>query len=401
MTEKSTLGFECVAEDPKLIKVIGVGGAGGNAINHMIQSGVNGVEFIAANTDSQALERSLASIKIPLGTTGLGAGARPEQGRMAAEQAREKIREALSGAQMVFITAGMGGGTGTGAAPVVAQVSKELGILTVGIVTKPFSFEGRKRMSIAEEGIEELNKHVHSIIVVLNEKLFEVMDPDSTAEDCFKEADNVLRNACAGIAEIINVNGQINVDFEDVKTVMAEQGQAMLGTATASGEDRARIAAEGAIACPLLEGVNLKGARGILLNVTSSSKLKISELRLINEIIGKHADPDAMIISGTAVEEDLGDAIRVTVVATGLEGPNAHKEDEPSISIKGRTGLPRIFGASDNQQVDTAGLLQQQDSPSGAGGHRGFSGFFRRASQEDTRDKNIPAYLRRSRQGAY
>ncbi|CAM5204722.1 Cell division protein FtsZ OS=Castellaniella defragrans OX=75697 GN=ftsZ PE=3 SV=1 [Castellaniella defragrans] len=265
-----------------VIKVVGVGGAGGNAVAHMIHSGVQGVEFICANTDSQALITSEAPVQIRLGNTGLGAGAKPEQGRSAAETAREEIRAALAGAHMVFITAGMGGGTGTGAGPVVAEVAKELGILTVGVVTKPFMFEGNKRMRLAEEGIRELTRHVHSLVVVLNENLYELMDKDATQEDCFRAADDVLHNACAGIAEIINVEGNVNVDFEDVKTIMGEQGQAMMGTAVAAGTDRARVAAEQAIACPLLEGVDLHGARGILVNITASRTLEMRETREID-----------------------------------------------------------------------------------------------------------------------
>ncbi|MFZ4709329.1 MAG: cell division protein FtsZ, partial [Zwartia sp.] len=243
------------AKKSTVIKVVGVGGAGGNAVSHMIRSGVQGVDFICCNTDAQALAATNAPVQIRLGSSGLGAGARPDQGRAAAESAREEIRSALAGAHMVFITAGMGGGTGTGAGPIVAEVAKDLGILTVGVVTKPFSFEGNRRMKMSEEGIDELSKHVHSLIVVLNENLYELMDEDATQADCFKAADDVLHNACAGIAEIINVEGNVNVDFQDVKTIMGEQGQAMMGTAIASGPDRARIAAEQAVACPLLEGV--------------------------------------------------------------------------------------------------------------------------------------------------
>lgn len=301
-----------------VIKVVGVGGAGGNAVTHMINSGVQGVDFICANTDSQALASSDAPIQIRLGRSGLGAGAKPDQGRAAAETAREEIRAALNGANMVFITAGMGGGTGTGASPVVAEVAKELGILTVGVVTKPFSFEGNRRLRMAEEGIEELSKHVHSLIVVLNENLYDLMDEDATQSDCFKAADDVLHNACAGIAEIINVEGNVNVDFEDVKTIMGEQGQAMMGTAVASGSNRAREAAERAIACPLLEGVDLHGARGMLVNITSSSSLKMRETREIMDTIRGYAAEDATVIFGTAYDESMGDSLRVTVVATGL-----------------------------------------------------------------------------------
>ncbi len=301
-----------------VIKVVGVGGAGGNAVAHMIRSGISGVEFICANTDAQALATSEAPVQIKLGRSGLGAGAKPEQGRAAAETAREEIRAALNGAHMVFITAGMGGGTGTGAGPVVAEVAKELGILTVGVVTKPFSFEGSKRMKMAEEGITELSKHVHSLIVVLNENLYDLMDEDATQEDCFKAADDVLHNACAGIAEIINVEGNVNVDFEDVKTIMGEQGQAMMGTAIASGADRARVAAEQAIACPLLEGVDLHGARGMLVNITASRTLKMRETREIMDTIRSYAADDATVIYGTAYDESMGENLRVTVVATGL-----------------------------------------------------------------------------------
>ncbi|MGG4776189.1 cell division protein FtsZ [Alcaligenaceae bacterium 429] len=314
------MNFEMLETDSNatVIKVIGVGGAGGNAVNHMVRSGVQGVEFVCANTDAQSLGSSEASIQISLGNTGLGAGAKPEQGRTAAEMAREQIRGALNGAHMVFITAGMGGGTGTGAGPVVAEVAKELGILTVGVVTKPFEFEGARRMRMAEEGINELSKHVHSLIVVLNEKLYDLMDEDATQEDCFKAADDVLHNACAGIAEIINVEGNVNVDFEDVKTIMGEQGQAMMGTAVATGENRAREAAERAIACPLLEGVDLHGARGMLVNITSGRNLKLRETREIMDTIRGYAAEDATVIFGTAYDDSMGDALRVTVVATGL-----------------------------------------------------------------------------------
>ena len=301
-----------------VIKVVGVGGAGGNAVSHMIRAGVQGVDFICCNTDAQALAATNAPVQIRLGRTGLGAGAKPDQGRAAAELAREEIRAALNGANMVFITAGMGGGTGTGAGPVVAEVAKELGILTVGVVTKPFSFEGAKRMKMSEDGISELSKYVHSLIVVLNENLYELMDEDATQSDCFKAADDVLHNACAGIAEIINVEGNVNVDFEDVKTIMGEQGQAMLGTAMASGADRAKVAAEQAVACPLLEGVNLNGARGVLVNITASSSLKMKETRAIMDHISGFASPEATVIFGTAYDDTMGDNLRVTVVATGL-----------------------------------------------------------------------------------
>ena len=302
------------------IRVVGVGGAGGNAVQHMIRRGVQGVEFICMNTDAGALQRSKAEVNLQLGETGLGAGARPEVGASSAMEARARIADALQGAHMVFITAGMGGGTGTGAAPVVAQVAKEMGILTVGVVSKPFDFEGVRRSKAADNGALELEKYVDSLIVVLNEKLFEVMGEDAEMDKAFCAADDVLHNAVAGIAEIINEHGLINVDFEDVKTVMSEQGKAMMGTATVSGVDRARLAAESAVASPLLEGVDLSGARGVLVNITASRSLKLSETREVMAAIRGYAAEDATIIFGTVYDESLADAIRVTVVATGLNG---------------------------------------------------------------------------------
>jgi cell division protein FtsZ len=302
------------------IRVVGVGGAGGNAVQHMIRRGVQGVEFICMNTDAGALQRSKAEVNLQLGATGLGAGAKPEVGQTSAQEAKARIADALQGAHMVFITAGMGGGTGTGAAPVVAQIAKEMGILTVGVVSKPFDFEGAKRSKVAEDGARELEQHVDSLIVVLNEKLFEVMGEDAEMHTAFSAADDVLHNAVAGIAEIINEHGLINVDFEDVKTVMSEQGKAMMGTATVSGVDRARLAAEAAVASPLLEGVDLSGARGVLVNITASRSLKLSETREVMAAIRGYAAEDATIIFGTVYDESLADAIRVTVVATGLNG---------------------------------------------------------------------------------
>lgn len=301
-----------------IIKVIGVGGAGGNAVDHMIREGVMGVEFVAANTDAQALKRSVAHRKVGLGKTGLGAGAKPEVGRNAALEEREQIAEALKGAHMVFITAGMGGGTGTGAAPVVAEVARELGILTVAVVTKPFAFEG-KRIKAAEQGVAELQKHVDSLIVILNDKLMEVLGDDVSVDDAFKASNNVLRNAVGGIAEIINYPGLVNVDFEDVRTVMSEMGVAMMGSANASGVDRARIAAEQAVASPLLEGINLSGAKGVLVNITAThNSLKMKEVHDVMNTVKEFAAEDAHIIFGAVYDEGIGEDIRVTVVATGL-----------------------------------------------------------------------------------
>ena len=301
------------------IKVIGVGGGGGNAVAHMIESGVQGVSFVCANTDAQALSRSAAHHCIQLGTTGLGAGSKPEKGRDAAEAAVEDIRAAIEGAHMLFITAGMGGGTGTGAAPVIARVARELGILTVGVVTKPFEWEGGRRMNNAEDGLRELEANVDSLIVVLNEKLLEVLGDDVTQDQAFAHANDVLRSAVGGIAEIINVPGHVNVDFEDVRTVMGEPGKAMMGTAVANGPDRARIAAEQAVKCPLLDGIDLSGAKGVLVLITAArGSLKLSESKLAMNTIRAYAAQDAHVIYGTAYDEDLGDDIRVTVVATGL-----------------------------------------------------------------------------------
>ncbi|GAA6141449.1 cell division protein FtsZ [Hydrogenophaga sp. 5NK40-0174] len=312
------------------IKVIGVGGGGGNAVDHMISSRVQGVDFICANTDAQALTRSAANTTIQLGVTGLGAGSKPEKGADAAEEAVEQIREAIAGAHMLFITAGMGGGTGTGAAPVIARVAKEMGILTVGVVTKPFDWEGGRRMTNADNGLAELEANVDSLIVVLNEKLLEVLGDDITQDEAFAHANDVLKNAVGGIAEIINEYGNVNVDFEDVRTVMGEPGKAMMGTALASGPDRARIAAEQAVACPLLEGIDLSGAKGVLVLVTAAKgSLKLSESKLAMNTIRAYASPDAHVIYGAAYDDSLGDEMRVTVVATGLSREGVRRTAPP------------------------------------------------------------------------
>ncbi len=330
-----------------VIKVIGVGGAGGNAVDHMIRNGVGGVDFIVANTDAQALARSQAKQAIQLGNSGLGAGAKPEQGRAAAMEQREAIREALAGANMCFITAGMGGGTGTGAAPVVAEIAKDMGILTVAVVTKPFAFEG-KRMRAAETGIEELQQHVDSLIVILNEKLMEVLGDDVSMKDAFRAADDVLHNAVAGIAEIINCPGLVNVDFEDVKTVMGEMGMAMMGSAYASDVDRARIAAEQAVASPLLEGVNLSGARGVLVNITASDTLKMREVNEVMNTVRSFAADDATIIFGAVYDDSMGDNLRVTVVATGLGQQQAARAPKPQLIVTQhqKTGTDNMAGPS-------------------------------------------------------
>jgi cell division protein FtsZ len=329
------------AEDQEaVIKVIGIGGCGGNAVDHMIQNGVQGVEFISANTDAQALKRNKARILLQLGsaiTKGLGAGANPEIGREAALEDRDRIAELIEGADMLFITAGMGGGTGTGAAPVVAQVAKEMEILTVAVVTKPFAFEGR-RIKSAESGMEALSQYVDSLIVIPNDKLMLVLGDDVSMLDAFKAANNVLYGAVAGIAEVINCPGLVNVDFADVKAVMSEMGMAMMGSAFSTGVDRARLSAEQAVASPLLEDVNLSGARGVLVNITASSGLKMREVHEVMNTIKGFIAEDATVIVGTVIEENMQNDLRVTVVATGLGGLPNSVQPQPISIIHSRTG---------------------------------------------------------------
>jgi len=322
-----------------VIKVIGVGGCGGNAVDHMIEEGVQGVEFIAINTDAQALKRNKARTQLQIGaniTKGLGAGAIPDVGRAAAEEDRARIAELISGANMIFITAGMGGGTGTGAAPVVAQVAKEMDILTVAVVTKPFAHEG-KRMRLAQEGIEALSQYVDSLIIVPNEKLMTVLGEDTTLLDAFRSSNGVLQGAVAGIAEVINVPGLINVDFADVCTLMSENGMAMMGSATASGPDRAKLAAERAMSSPLLEDVNLAGARGVLVNISSNSSLTLREYREVTNSV-QFAIEDATVIVGSVFDESMGDELRVTIVATGLGSLAKNKQPKPELVSWERTG---------------------------------------------------------------
>lgn len=314
--------FELVdsCQNSAIIKVIGVGGGGGNAVEHMVKANIDGVEFICANTDAQALESSTAKTTIQIGqniTRGLGAGADPEVGRQAALEDRERIMEVLQGSDMVFITAGMGGGTGTGAAPVIAEIAKEMGILTVAVVTKPFKFERKKRMALAEKGIDELRASVDSLIIIPNDKLV-AQFAGLRLTEAFASANSVLHGAVQGIAELITCPGLINVDFADVRTVMAEQGQAMMGTGIAAGEGRAQIAADMAVASPLLEDVDLSGARGILVNITANEDFTIDEFSEVCEVIEDIAHEDATVVVGTAIDASMGDEIRVTVVATGL-----------------------------------------------------------------------------------
>ncbi len=318
-----------------VIKVIGVGGGGGNAVAHMLNANIEGVEFVVANTDAQAMKSCGSRTHLQLGanvTKGLGAGANPEVGRQAALEDRERIEEVLEGADMVFITAGMGGGTGTGAAPVVAQLAKEKGILTVAVVTKPFPFEGRRRMQVAAKGIEDLSQHVDSLITVPNEKLLSVLGREVTLLNAFKAANDVLQGAVQGIADLITAPGLINVDFADVRTVMSEMGMAMMGSGTARGDDRAQAAAEAAINNPLLEDVNLNGACGILVNVTAGPNLTMREFDEIGRIIHDFASEDATVVMGTSLDPEMQDDVRVTVVATGLNRAAARQPMRPVVT---------------------------------------------------------------------
>lgn len=313
------------------IKVIGVGGGGGNAVRHMIESQVQGVEFICANTDAQALKSLYGSTLLQLGngvTKGLGAGANPDIGRQSALEDRERIADVLQGADMVFVTAGMGGGTGTGAAPIIADVARELGILTVAVVTRPFLFEGKKRMAIAEEGIRQLKDKVDSLITIPNEKLLAVLGKNVSLLEAFRAANDVLLGAVQGIADLIIRPGMINVDFADVRTVMSEMGMAMMGTGIATGEDRARIAAESAVHSPLLEDINLQGARGILVNITAGPDLSLGEFTDVGDIIEEFASDNATVVVGTVIDPEMGDELRVTVVATGL-GQDEYRKSAP------------------------------------------------------------------------
>jgi cell division protein FtsZ len=325
--------FEPMMEmsDDAVIKVVGVGGGGGNAVEHMVRESIEGVEFISINTDAQALRKTSVNSVIQIGgdmTKGLGAGANPQVGRDAALEDRDRIKDELDGADMVFIAAGMGGGTGTGAAPVIAEVAKELGILTVAVVTKPFSFEGKKRLAFAEQGIEELSKHVDSLITIPNEKLLKVLGRGITLLEAFASANDVLKNAVQGIAELITRPGMINVDFADVRTVMSEMGHAMMGSGVAKGEDRAEEAAEMAISSPLLEDIDLAGARGVLVNITAGLDMRLDEFETVGNTVKAFASDNATVVIGTSLDPDMADEIRVTVVATGIGN-----EKKPDITL--------------------------------------------------------------------
>ena len=368
-----------------VIKVIGVGGGGGNAVHHMINSEVDGVEFICANTDAQALNNLKTKTILQLGsniTKGLGAGANPEIGRQAAIEDRDEIADVLSGADMVFITAGMGGGTGTGATPIVAEVAKEMGILTVAVVTRPFPFEGKKRSSIAEKGIAELSEYVDSLITIPNEKLLDVLGKEASLLEAFKAANNVLLGAVKGIADLIMHPGTINVDFADVRTVMSEMGMAMMGTGFASGEDRAREASESAIRSPLLEDVNLEGARGILVNIAAGENLSLGEFAEVGDTIEEFASDDATVVVGTVIDPNLDEEMRVTVVATGL---GSHHERPTKVVDNTET-----MATTDYRELDRPAIMRNRENAEYASPMAKAGGL---GADMDYLD--IPAFLRR------
>jgi len=366
-----------------VIKVIGVGGGGGNAVEHMLQENLDGVDFICANTDAQALKNSSARSTIQIGTNitkGLGAGANPEIGREAALEDRERIQEMLNGSDMIFITAGMGGGTGTGGAPIVAQVAKEMGILTVAVVTRPFSFEGKKRTDIATDGIDELKSYVDSLITIPNEKLLSVLGKNVSLLDAFKAGNDVLLGAVQGIAELITRPGLINVDFADVRTVMSEMGMAMMGSGKSTGENRAREAAEAAIASPLLEDVNLSGARGILVNVTAGMDMSIGEFEEVGNTVKEFASDNATVVVGTVIDPDMTGELRVTVVATGLGQEKVAMAEQPLKVVVDKTPT----GEVDYAKLDKPAVIRNK-----VAGDR----FAETESGMDYLD--IPAFLRR------
>ena len=407
--------FEPMMEmsDEAVIKVVGVGGGGGNAIEHMVRESIEGVEFISVNTDAQALRKTSVNTVIQIGgdiTKGLGAGANPQVGRDAALEDREAIKEVLAGADMIFIAAGMGGGTGTGAAPIIAEIAKELNILTVAVVTKPFSFEGRKRLAFAEQGIEELSKHVDSLITIPNEKLLKVLGRGITLLEAFAKANDVLRNAVQGIAELITRPGMINVDFADVRTVMSEMGHAMMGSGTAVGEDRAEQAAEEAISSPLLEDIDLAGARGVLVNITAGLDMRLDEFETVGNTVKAFASDNATVVIGTSLDPDMTDEIRVTVVATGI-GTEKKPEitlvtnkaatpaaTQPAVQtpVKAKAPVvePMVEKAAQNVQVTKPAAQQTAPSTSPAAGVQNAGAAQAKPDQkEDYLD--IPAFLRR------
>jgi cell division protein FtsZ len=380
--------FELMDTCPQnaVIKVIGVGGGGGNAVEHMVKGNIEGVEFVCANTDAQALRNCSTRTVIQLGasiTKGLGAGANPDVGRQAAMEDRDRIVEVIEGADMLFITAGMGGGTGTGGAPIVAQAAKELGILTVAVVTKPFPFEGRKRVSVADHGIRELSQFVDSLITIPNEKLLSVLGKNVSLLDAFRSANNVLQGAVQGIAELITRPGLINVDFADVRTVMSEMGMAMMGSGRATGEDRARQAAEAAVNSPLLEDINLAGARGILVNVTAGLDMGIGEFEEVGNTVKEFASENATVVVGTVIDPELSDEIRVTVVATGLGRDDEIPEQPVKLAYKNT-------GEVDYSQLERPAVMRNHNVAAAGGGRHGAP-----APEADLDYLDIPAFLRR------
>jgi cell division protein FtsZ len=373
-----------------VIKVLGIGGGGGNAVAHMVRAGIDGVDFICANTDAQALKVAKVKTGLQIGcniTKGLGAGANPEVGRQAAMEDRDRIQEVIEGADMLFLTAGLGGGTGTGAAPIVAQLAKEMGILTVAVVTKPFHMEGGKRMRIAEQGIAELGRFVDSLITIPNEKLLSVLGPTTTLLDAFRAANEVLQGAVQGIAELITRPGLINVDFADVRTVMSEMGMAMMGSGVASGQDRARIAAEAAVSSPLLEDINLSGANGILVNVTAGPDLAIGEFQEVGDTVKQFASDDATVVIGTVIDPDMTDEIRVTVVATGL-GQAVGFAEKPMKVVR-RTPM----GAAPPPKAREPNYAELEKVPAHTRKRAVGDGVTGNESMEELLD--IPAFLRR------
>jgi cell division protein FtsZ len=368
-----------------VIKVIGVGGGGGNAVQHMLGASIDGVDFVCANTDAQALKASAAKTALQLGgdiTKGLGAGANPDIGRQAALEDRDRISDVLEGADMVFITAGMGGGTGTGAAPVVAQIAKEMGILTVAVVTRPFPFEGKKRSEVATTGIDELSQYVDSLITIPNEKLLSVLGRDISLLDAFKAANDVLLGAVQGIAELITCPGLINVDFADVRTVMSEMGMAMMGSGSGRGTERARQAAEAAVSSPLLEDVNLSGARGILVNITSGMDLTMGEFEEVGNTVKAFASDNATVVVGTVIDQQMDDEVRVTVVATGIGAPHVRVAEKPSL-IDGTKPTPEAD--IDYAVLERPTIIRNQPDPVDKTS----------AEQTDPDYLDIPAFLRR------
>ncbi len=389
-----------IMQDNAVIKVIGVGGGGGNAVEHMVAENIDGVDFICANTDAQALRNSKAKVLIQLGdelTKGLGAGANPLIGRQAAEEDREHIKQVLSGADMVFITAGMGGGTGTGAAPVFAEIAKELGILTVAVVTKPFSFEGKQRALSAEEGIRALAQHVDSLITIPNNKLLSVLGKNISLLNAFKAANNVLLGAVKGISDLITRPGLINVDFADVRTVMSEMGMAMMGTGTATGDQRARRAAEAAIASPLLEDINFSGARGILVNITAGMDMSIGEFEEVGDVVKEFISDEATVVVGTVIDPSMTDELRVTVIVTGLGDVRQRGSLQNNMHNKAPLfESRRVDGSLDYQQLDRPAVLRKQSNPTISAQKPTLN----QDTMPDVDYLDIPAFLRRQEEEA-